>query len=195
MKPTYHQKPPETLISQEVDLLFDHIKTRSIRDYTISRLLLFTGLRNSELINLVINDVYAFNTVMDVLEVRAESAKNHQSRKIPLHPSIKQDIEYWIALKPTLNEPITPTSYLFCSQRSHKKLSPRDLQRITSTYSKTVLGRSIHPHVFRHTFATNLLERTNLRVVQQALGHRSIQTTQIYTHPNIQDMTIAINKL
>jgi len=53
----------------------------------------------------------------------------------------------------------------------------------------------IHPHTLRHTFATKLLEKSNIRVVQQVLGHKNLQSTMIYTHPSKNVILEAINEI
>jgi integrase len=70
----------------------------------------------------------------------------------------------------------------------------RWIQRLVANESRKSIGHRIHPHTLRHTFATRLLQKTNLRVVQDALGHRSITSTQIYTHPTMKDLREAIEK-
>ncbi|GAH96402.1 unnamed protein product, partial [marine sediment metagenome] len=55
--------------------------------------------------------------------------------------------------------------------------------------------REIHPHILRHTFATRLMSKTSMRVVQELLGHKNLSSTQIYTHPNNADLQEAIDSL
>ena len=77
------------------------------------------------------------------------------------------------------------TSKLLFTTREGKPLSDRWLRKMVETYSKKAgVDKHVHPHTLRHTFATNLYRSSghNLRVVQLALGHSSIQTTEIYTH-------------
>ncbi|GAH73030.1 unnamed protein product [marine sediment metagenome] len=59
----------------------------------------------------------------------------------------------------------------------------------------TSLGRPVHPHILRHTFASRLMRTTNARIVQELLGHQHLSTTQIYTHPNQDDLKKAIEQL
>jgi len=61
--------------------------------------------------------------------------------------------------------------------------------------SLDVIKRRIHPHVLRHTFATQLAKVTNIRVVQELLGHSSLESTQIYTHPDMNEAREAVNRL
>jgi site-specific recombinase XerD len=122
-------------------------------------------------------------------------AKGNSPRDIPLNPDIREHLKQFLTFKRNQKENTSPGDYLFVSVFSHRKLSPRDFQRIVSTASYTTIGRSIHPHILRHTFATRLLAVSNLRIVQKVLGHKNIQTTQIYTHPSSNDISDAINKL
>jgi integrase len=80
------------------------------------------------------------------------------------------------------------------AKRNHDRVSPRWFQLIITKTAQRTLGRRVRPHTLRHTFATRLLRKTNMRVVQAALGHRSIRSTQIYTHPTMGDLRAAIQQ-
>jgi len=125
----------------------------------------------------------------------ATIAKGNISRDIPLRADLREELKQFFYWKISNNEPTELTDPLFVSKYTHNKLNPRDFQRITKDISLKAIGRSINPHVFRHTFATRLLSVSNLRIVQQALGHVNIQTTQIYTHPSNSDISEAINRI
>ena len=83
----------------------------------------------------------------------------------------------------------------FYATDTQRPITTRQVERIILTASMKALNRPIHPHVLRHTFASRLMKRTNIRVVQQLLGHTSITSTQIYTHPDSDDLQKAINDI
>lgn len=204
MKPSLRQHPssfhgsnpcPEILLKHESDSILTFAEKSSLRDFTMISLALFTGLRNSELINLTVFCIAPFSGVTDYLDLPGTIAKGGRSRSIPLHPDLKVLLTKWLAWKDDHSEPTLPSSPLFLSQRTKRQLSPRDFQRILRDISIVSINRSIHPHVLRHTFATRLLSKSNLRVVQNLLGHSNIQTTQIYTHPNRDDFSSAIESM
>lgn len=186
---------PETLLEYEISSILAEARDRGIRDYTMIRLCLGTGLRNSELIGLTIECIAPYDIVMNVIDVPESIAKGQRSRQIPLHPDVRKALESFLAWKRMNKEHYDATSFLFVSMFTHKPLSPRDFQRIVHDISVKTIGRSITPHTLRHTFATRLLSRSNLRIVQTALGHANIQTTQIYTHPSTDEVSEAIGKL
>ena len=76
-----------------------------------------------------------------------------------------------------------------------RHLSPRAVQYYLNSESYECLGFCIHPHTLRHTFGTRMMKRTNIRVVQELMGHKSITSTQVYTHPDHDDLNRAINGL
>jgi len=186
---------PPILLKSESDTILAYAENHCFRDFVMIALALFTGLRNSELIGLTVYCIAPYSGISNLLDVPGIIAKGGRPRQIPLHPDIKVLLTKWLAWKDDNNEPTLPHSPLFLSQRTKNPLSQRDFQRIVRDISIKAIGRSVHPHVFRHTFATRLLAKSNLSIVQNLLGHKNIQNTQIYTHPNRSDFMAAIDQM
>ena len=183
----------KTINEIEIKKLLTASSQRDIRDFTMIYLALSTGLRCSELVGLFIEDFAPFGDVSRILTVPSRIGKNGKKREIPINHETRSVLARFLKSKQLRNHNITPDSYLFVSHYTLKPLSSRDFQRIVHDISISSLGRSISPHILRHTFATRLLKHTNLRVVQEVLGHVNIQTTQIYTHVDINDVSLAID--
>ncbi|MBA7643034.1 Tyrosine recombinase XerD [subsurface metagenome] len=180
---------------EEIKKLLYYASNHNLRDYTMIFLALSAGLRVAEIVGLFIEDVAPFVEVSTILSVPSRVGKNGKKRDIPINEETRKIIATFIQFKKDFNQPVNPDSYLFCSSRSHYSLSPRDFQRIIKQFSIAAINRSITPHTLRHTFATRLLKHTNLRVVQELLGHARVQTTQIYTHVSMEDVQPVIEKL
>lgn len=185
------------ILEGEITKLLSLAKDHDLRDFTMIFLSLSTGLRVSELVGLYIEDIAPYGEVSRLLIVPSRIGKNGKKRDIPMNHETRTLLSHFLRIKETRKQPTHLDSHLFVSRYTKKPLSSRDFQRIVHNLSVKSIGRSITPHVLRHTFATRLLRHTNLRVVQETLGHARIQTTQIYTHPGIDDITNAIdsNKL
>lgn len=186
---------PKTLLDNEVASLKQGAHSRSIRDYTMISLAIGTGLRNHELVSLTVFCVAPFGTVCNELDLPNLIAKGGRGRIIPFHPDLQTDLENFYDWKLKNFESIDPNAPLFCSKFSKKMLSERDFQRIVKTLGRTVLKKEIHPHIFRHTFATKLIRKSSLAIVQKLLGHANIQNTQIYCHPSRNDLVEAISNM
>jgi len=183
----------KTINDDEIKKILSYTISHSWRDHTMIYLALSTGLRVSELIGLYIEDVAPFGDVSSVLSVPSRIGKGGRRREIPINEDVRLALSKFIKSKEYSKHPTDPTSFLFLSQHTSNPLSSRDFQRIVKQTSISAIGRSITPHVLRHTFATRLLKLTNLRVIQELLGHKYIQTTQIYTHVSIDDAQLAIS--
>jgi len=186
---------PEILLQSEKERLLLEARKGYFRDYIMIRLALSTGIRNSECVNLSIYCIAPYGEIAAMLEIPKTIAKKSSGRAIPLHPDVKDELRTFLNWKMENGESINTESPLFVSSRGKNKLSPRDFQRIVNEISIRSIGRKIHPHVLRHTFATELLSKSNIRIVQKALGHTSIQSTQIYTHPSQSELSDAISKM
>ena len=185
----------EILLPGEEASILAQAKDESERDYFMILLALNTGLRNSELVLLNVRDFYDYGTVLKQLELRKVTTKGQKPRTIPLALIVQEAFSNYMNWKFSTREPAGPDDPLFMSSRSKLRLGPRDFQRIVKYYSEKTIRRSVHPHVLRHTFATKLLKKTNMRVVQELLGHVRLSSTQIYTHVSSADLYQAIEDL
>ena len=171
---------PDTLSQEEMNLLLAQpgVKTSSaIRDTAMLELMYATGLRVSELISLTINSI---NWQVGYL---VTIGKGNKERIVPIGRSAYDYLRQYVdEVRPRLLKG-QPTNIIFLN-RSGKGLTRQGFWKITKKYViKSGLGKKIHPHTFRHSFASHLLEGgADLRSVQLMLGHADIATTQIYTH-------------
>jgi site-specific recombinase XerD len=165
---------------------------RCVRNYTMFVLMLETGLRVQEVSRLLISDLIINKVPVINLIVRQEIAKNHRERIIPISNNLNlalQDCynQIWLSI-------LTPDfTFAFTKDNHLLNLSIRQIQQLLAKYSLAAIGRKIHPHILRHTFATRIMRVASIRTVQMLLGHKSITSTQIYTHPNLDDLKRAIN--
>lgn len=129
-----------------------------------------SGMRVSEVVGLKIQDV-DFNE----LTIHIKLAKGNKDRITILPEKLKADLQNFLAAKP-------PNSYVFASERGGK-LSTRTAQKVFAiALRKAKIKKQASFHSLRHSFATHLLENgTDVRYVQELLGHKNIRTTQLYT--------------
>lgn len=148
---------------------------QALRDRAILETLYSTGMRVSELAGLNLEDVDA---VSGTVVVRG---KGKRERLCPIGQTALAAIHRYLAKRPKKGLKIPYA--LFVSQKL-SRLTVRQVDRLFQRYAKQAkLPVAISPHGLRHTFATHLLDRgADLRSVQELLGHRSLSTTQIYTH-------------
>lgn len=163
-----------------------------------NRLLVVTltdaGLRVGELCKLQIKHFWLFGAPVKSLILPSEITKTKRERCVPCSLRLTQTIilchQYlW------LPDGFDDSDFAFTVRPHGHKITTRQVERVVSSLSIRAIGRAVHPHLLRHSFATNLLRITNIRVVQELLGHVSIKSTEKYTHPNHDDLTDAINKL
>lgn len=174
-----------------------HLRRSSLhcdRNLLICLLLLDAGLRVGELVQLKVSDVWFELRPVYTLELQPETTKTKVSRMIPLSERTRQAITEYSKSRPHFfsTEPGKP---IFGRGYPNDHISPRQVERIIRKAGQGALGIPVHPHMLRHTFATRLMQKTNIRVVQALLGHKSLQSTQIYTHPNDQDLKKAIDSM
>lgn len=196
-------KTPKTLTTDECHRLLDILQfkdgtqkqvRRGIRNYTLALVMLDAGLRVTELISLNFTDLIFNNAPVTSVLVRPEIAKNHKERTIAVSTRLCEALEkmnesHWSGI------PANVQHSAFTSGRSDKSLTRRQVHKIISSAAIAALGRSVHPHVLRHTFASKLMRVTDMRTVQELLGHKHLSSTEIYTHPNSDDKKKAIENM
>lgn len=171
---------PGTLSREEMERLLGQpatVTTSGIRDRAILELLYASGIRVSELTSLTLNRV---NRQMGFL---VTVGKGRKERIVPVGQSALEWLSRYIdQVRPVLLKKRT-SSTLFLN-RSGEGFTRQGIWKLIKKYAKiSGLERKVHPHTFRHSFATHLLEGgADLRSVQIMLGHADISTTQIYTH-------------
>ena len=155
----------------------DQNTKKGLRDKAIMELFYSTGMRLSELINLNINSLDAKNHLIKVF------GKGSKERLIPFGKRAKFSIENYLKIRGlSLNSRLNETP-LFVNN-NEKRISERTVQRRIGNYIKMIAeGKSLGPHILRHSFATHLVDRgADIRAVGDLLGHASLSSTQIYTH-------------
>ncbi len=192
---------PKTLTVTEIHQLLDELLVkegttkrcaRGIRNYTIACLMVEAGLRVGEVVKLRWTDLYFNFEPVKSIVVPADIAKNNKERTIPVSTRLADALKTYSRYYGPAVEGYTPNSAFYHPTRM-KPLTTRQVERFIRKAAEKALGRPVHPHVLRHTFATRLMRVTNARVVQELLGHESMTSTQIYMSPNADDKQTAID--
>ncbi len=179
--PKIAKRLPGVLDVNEIDKILskpDVKEKLGLRDKAMLELFYACGTRVSELIDLKVNDLFFDDEIIRVF------GKGSKERLIPIGSSaIKWVGEYLKKSRPLLMKKSKSENNLFLNSRG-SKLSRMGVWKIIDRYVKEAgIEKDVHPHTFRHSFATHLLEGgADLRAVQEMLGHADISTTQIYTH-------------
>jgi integrase/recombinase XerD len=169
-RPRREKRLPNVLSKEEVKLILESLN--NIKHKSMLCLIYACGLRRSELINLKMTDV---DSKRGILIIR--QSKNKKDRIAPLSSKIVEMLrEYYRIYK--------PKSWLFEGQKANTQYSEKSLESVLkNALSKTKIQKRVTLHWLRHSYATHLLENgTDLRYIQELLGHSSSKTTEIYTH-------------
>ena len=183
---------PKFLTVEVVEQILYYIKIDTpagFRNKVILELLWATGMRVSELSNLNFGDL---NIEQNEIKVFGKGAKE---RIVLISERAKNYLTQYIATVRKLLAPgydigeITDNSPLFINSTGYRLQNKTIRKAINEVVEKIELPKKVTPHVFRHSFATRLIENgADLRVVQELLGHAGISNTQIYTHISMKHM-------
>ena len=175
--PKAARRLPGTLDVDQINQLLDipGDDALAVRDRAVMELFYSSGLRLAELVGLSLTDVDLADRTVRVL------GKGAKTRIVPVGRKACEAIREWLKERATLAA-IDETA-LFVG-RNGQRLKARAIQlRIAQWARRKGLPSRVYPHLFRHSFATHLLESSkDLRGVQELLGHADISTTQVYTH-------------
>lgn len=153
----------------------DYQKQNALRDIAVIELLFATGIRISELCSLKVTDVNLFDKTILIY------GKGSKERRVQLgNEDVISILEKY---KNSFKKQIQSCGHFFVNQ-SGRPLSDQSIRRMINKYTASAdIEQHITPHMFRHTFATSLLEAdVDIRYIQEMLGHSSINITEIYTH-------------
>lgn len=187
--PKIDKRLPITLSVDEIFYLLDNVKLQDFptklpyRDKAIFEMIYATGIRCSEVVNIKITDLDLDNKLVRVM------GKGRKERIVLFGNKAQLSLlEYFEKERPNLlTRP--EQNYLFLN-KSGECLTTRSVQRIFEMFRKLLkVNRKLTPHKIRHSFATHLLsEGVDLRIIQELLGHKTIATTEIYTHVTNQQL-------
>jgi integrase/recombinase XerC len=181
--PKAAKRLPKTLDVDQVASLLERKPTDALtrRDHAMLELLYSSGLRLAELAGLDVTDLDLADRTVRVL------GKGSKTRILPVGKQAAAALRTWLADRAALVK--GGGSALFVGQKG-RRLGARAIQRRIGRWAAASgLNVPVHPHLFRHSFATHLLESSrDLRGVQELLGHADISTTQVYTHLDFQHL-------
>ena len=181
--PKVETKYPHALYKDQIAELFKRNAERTdelaLRDQAILYLLYYSGIRADELVKLDVQSIALKDRVVRVL------GKGNKERIIPFTADCQKVLKAYIDKERIVllrkSKDMSPALFL---NAQGERLTTRGLEYILDAIEEKIgLYVGLHPHILRHSFATHLLENgADLRVIQELLGHESINATQVYTH-------------
>lgn len=175
---------PDTLNNQERILLLSQPNKNAptgLRDLAMISLMLNAGLRASEVLNIFVKDVDWTSGKLII-----KHGKGKKDRIVWINEQDLNILRQWREKKPDSN--------LFFTTLKGNIIDDRYLRAMVKRRAENAgISKNVHPHLLRHTFATDLLRSTkNIRLVQKALGHASLSSTMIYTHVYDEELESAL---
>jgi len=193
---------PQTITVAEENELLDTLlrsdlegetSRKGVRNYTIALLMLDAGLRVGEVVCLTVKELFYNAVPVKSIIFTDETAEKESGREIPVSTRLKEALErlWGYYSTPFFKSTDSP---VFCTGKEPRPMTTRQVERIIRSAAMKSIGKPIHPHVLRHTFATKLMRVTDIRTVQELLGHKCVTSTQVYTHPDLEDKKKAIDE-
>ncbi len=190
--PKFENKLPEVIEENSLSLMLDTLKEKSkstegiseekifisnVRAWVILEIFYGSGIRISELVNIELQDIDFSNSTLRVV------GKGDKTRVVPMSKSSIEAVNYYLdKVYYKIVDSSSLENALFLGDRG-KRINPRIVRKIVNENTLQYTGSKVSPHALRHSSATHMLSGgADLRVVQEMLGHASLQTTQRYTH-------------
>lgn len=189
--PKIDKKIPQILTESEIFLFLDKLPVATIlerRNRAMFEFLYATGLRVSELAGLSYEEVNFRERLVRI------TGKGNKTRIVPFNRKAGELLEEYLKESRAEYRPVH--NKIFCNSRGGP-LTERSIERILAKLYREVTGsgKNVYPHLFRHSFATHLLQRgVDLRIIQELLGHSSLSTTEKYTTLNFKDLLSTYNR-
>ncbi|MBR1770218.1 MAG: tyrosine-type recombinase/integrase [Bacteroidales bacterium] len=187
---------PDILSYEEIKRMTEVIDVSKLHNYRnrlIIKMLYATGMRVSELVNLKKSDINRKEEYLDII------GKGNKERLIPLDSKVMEDLLFYIdryraLIRPRLKD--KPNNYVFRSQKQGDKLTRQFVfEMIKEAALAAGINKKVHPHILRHSFATEMIRAgANLMVVKEIMGHSSIASTEIYINLNTSDLRDTLEK-
>lgn len=188
--PVLGEHLPEVLSTEEIDAIeasIDLSKPEGQRNRAIIEVLFSCGLRVSELVSLRMSCLYLDEKFIRVL------GKGNKERLVPISQKAIDELQLWFLDRNLMRIKPGEDDYVFLNRRGAHLTRTMILIMVKRQAEEAGITKTISPHTFRHSFATELLRGgADLRAIQVMLGHEDIGTTQIYTHISDESLRQAI---
>lgn len=166
---------------------YPRLRLLYLRDAAIVKLILFTGLRVGEIVQLRLGDIILDERKGSVV---VREGKGTKRREIPLNVKARKALFDYIRMRPDAE-----SEELFLGQRN-EGLQSKTIQRAVQRFAKKAGLKNVTPHILRHSFAKALIDAgVSLEKVATLLGHSNLNTTRIYTTPGEEDLEDAVGKI
>ncbi len=186
--PYIDKKMPEILERSEIKLMMETIDVSTaygFRNRLTIELLYSTGMRVSEFINLKLSDINYNEEYLDII------GKGNKERYIPIDKRVLEDLKLYIDKYRVHQKQMDEyTDFVFLSEKRGQKLTRQFIfTMLKKTAEKAGIHKRVHPHILRHSFATELIRGgANIMAVKEIMGHSSIASTEVYVNLNVLDV-------
>jgi integrase/recombinase XerD len=187
-RPKLTVKVPDYLNAVECRALLDAANNR--RDKALIAVLLYCGLRNKEICSLDLEDIEIKNRILWIRD-RGQGIKNRHERKAILSKEAVKLLNDWLMIRPRIED----NNALFVTLYGDRFRTERLDRSIRDTAKRAGINKRVYPHLLRHSCATNMIKSgIPITEVMLQLGHRSLSSTMIYLHGNIDDLKNNVDK-